>query len=998
MNLLQQLGFISDHLVTNIDSEFDGAAPFNHAAEFNNPAERILWRFAYPGVTDPEGTFFKKVDVEIDSAEKLSYYVDIGAVKIVDRSDSNGLSILSEINGAAKTTIPIYVLSFLDLNMFQFSILPYFLAFFLECMIMKYRARRYNESSEAVNSGSNSSSDSSDTLQLAKLHAPSFEASLINLGQGMLMLLSGTLLFCNWSTGAYNHLYTNYRFTDVFAGLDVVGLPSWMPMDGDPYFNSKLYEFTAFWGCLIMVDFFYYWWHRSSHQLSWMWTVHQIHHSTEEYNLSVTLREPLRILENLVPIQWLIMLASIAFFFPFGYMSIVATNNLLYMNWLHTCVIGKTSGWKLEWLMMTPSLHRVHHGRSLRCLGKNYSCMFVLWDRIFGTYEPEDFWMEEQLMEERRGDSTNTTAVSDQVVRVQNSNTAYQPPPLANITAVEIDPDNKIALPIGSEENSKCPSKETIVLAAENCTTTEKVPTKRKFFHRHTKKHIDDEVPLRFGVIPQLWTYDPVWINLNHWHHMFVGQVKWTPVWKWVCIPFAKWTPQQQQSSLTQPILEQKQTSTSIKGKCPPLSNKTNSMNSMEKCAWNLKALNSWWKWYTLTQFVQTFVLGVMFVGLSNSVGETVGKKTFFLWKSFQRGENGDSVTSDVSLPSKIDTDHDYSSIHAIKVPAQTLAEINSNFLFEKLPTRFLHGVGRMSAYNQYQYYRSDPAIETVGNHYSTNFVETVPESNLKSWIWYCTGIVACYMFFHAMWNMYNIGRCLSGYTDFIANSEAGETSPHSISMKNENAAAAPEQTPEVEDQNNTDTNKSIQTQLKSYQYKLIKAELFRQIGLVIAFISWTDFFLNQEDTDIDLYKHHTNLKQLSTWDSLLNFVTSFKPSYETVILTLTYAVVNLVLLVGMGVVVWYDVSSSEAEIVSGGKVKNNVLSEPAGRSSIHSTNTDSTKAPMSDLQVSLLENQKSHEKAEITVQGENNDETTEGTIMRLRKDPRTNREWRGWY
>jgi sterol desaturase/sphingolipid hydroxylase (fatty acid hydroxylase superfamily) len=132
------------------------------------------------------------------------------------------------------------------------------------------------------------------------------------------------------------------------------------------------------------VDLCFYWFHRIAHEYAAPWATHVVHHQSEEYNLTVALRQSA--FESCFAWVFYLPLAVIGFP-PAWYLSMSALN-LLYQFWIHTEAIGKLG--PLEWMMNTPSHHRVHHARNPRYLDKNYAGMFIIWDRMFGTFVPED--------------------------------------------------------------------------------------------------------------------------------------------------------------------------------------------------------------------------------------------------------------------------------------------------------------------------------------------------------------------------------------------------------------------------------------------------------------------------------------------------------------------------------------------------------------------------------------------------------------------------------
>ncbi len=138
------------------------------------------------------------------------------------------------------------------------------------------------------------------------------------------------------------------------------------------------------WLALILLDdFAMYWSHRFGHEVRLMWCGHHNHHSSSHYNLSTALRQSW--FENFFhPIFWgfLPLLG-----FPVEMILTQMALNLLYQYWLHTELIGDM-GW-FGWVFNTPSFHRVHHGRNPQYMDRNYGGIFIIWDRLFGTFEPE---------------------------------------------------------------------------------------------------------------------------------------------------------------------------------------------------------------------------------------------------------------------------------------------------------------------------------------------------------------------------------------------------------------------------------------------------------------------------------------------------------------------------------------------------------------------------------------------------------------------------------
>ncbi|MBL4870375.1 MAG: sterol desaturase family protein [Robiginitomaculum sp.] len=132
-------------------------------------------------------------------------------------------------------------------------------------------------------------------------------------------------------------------------------------------------------------DFMYYWKHFLYHKSRWFWATHVVHHSSEHYNLTTALRQPwTNIISGTVLLSVPLVLLGIHPLILF----FVGALNLLYQFWFHTETIDKMPKW-FEFLLNTPSHHRVHHGRNPRYLDANFAGIFIIWDRLFGTFVPE---------------------------------------------------------------------------------------------------------------------------------------------------------------------------------------------------------------------------------------------------------------------------------------------------------------------------------------------------------------------------------------------------------------------------------------------------------------------------------------------------------------------------------------------------------------------------------------------------------------------------------
>lgn len=136
---------------------------------------------------------------------------------------------------------------------------------------------------------------------------------------------------------------------------------------------------------LLMQDFVYYWKHRAAHVIRWFWSAHVVHHSSEHYNLSTALRQPWN---NHFTGHVLLSSPLILFGFHPLLIGFVASLNLLYQFWIHTEAIDKCPKW-FEAVFNTPSHHRVHHATNPRYLDSNFAGIFIIWDKMFGTFVPE---------------------------------------------------------------------------------------------------------------------------------------------------------------------------------------------------------------------------------------------------------------------------------------------------------------------------------------------------------------------------------------------------------------------------------------------------------------------------------------------------------------------------------------------------------------------------------------------------------------------------------
>lgn len=153
-------------------------------------------------------------------------------------------------------------------------------------------------------------------------------------------------------------------------------------------YQFRLFDIPwAWWSmalCFFAEDCAYYWFHRIAHERRWFWASHVVHHTSQHYNLTTALRQTWTGTLGLNFIFWL-PLSLIGF--PPLMIFLFSGISLVYQFWIHTETISRMG--PLEWVMNTPSHHRVHHATNPRYLDANYAGVLIIWDRMFGTFVPE---------------------------------------------------------------------------------------------------------------------------------------------------------------------------------------------------------------------------------------------------------------------------------------------------------------------------------------------------------------------------------------------------------------------------------------------------------------------------------------------------------------------------------------------------------------------------------------------------------------------------------
>ena len=190
---------------------------------------------------------------------------------------------------------------------------------------------------------------------------------------------------------------SNYRLNDTFTSISLGLISRYIPLLGlgiqgaafayvAQYYNLKLFSPSSLWVWILaffLYDFCYYWMHRLHHEVKVLWATHVVHHHGEEFNLSTALRQT----STGFLWKWIFYLPIFIVGIPPEVFVTVAGVNLVYQFWVHTEHIPKL-GW-YEYVFVSPSNHRIHHAQNKHYVDANYGGVFILWDRIFGTYKEE---------------------------------------------------------------------------------------------------------------------------------------------------------------------------------------------------------------------------------------------------------------------------------------------------------------------------------------------------------------------------------------------------------------------------------------------------------------------------------------------------------------------------------------------------------------------------------------------------------------------------------
>tara|TARA_B100001765_G_scaffold210267_1_gene171333 strand:+ start:189 stop:1034 length:846 start_codon:yes stop_codon:yes gene_type:complete len=209
----------------------------------------------------------------------------------------------------------------------------------------------------------------------------------------VLAMIFAEALISNWQNRKYYKREDTYCTVGLLAGNIVMAFA----IKGLVLaFHFYLYQFRIFdfantiplWAMwiltFIMIDLVFYVYHRMSHRTRFLWAIHLSHHSSEEMNFAVSFRQ-----------AWFGPISKIPFFMTLPLLgfdpTIIAVAGVMSTLWGivgHTQIVDKLG--PLEWVFNTPSHHRVHHGSNKQYIDKNYGNLLIIWDRMFGTFEPEE--------------------------------------------------------------------------------------------------------------------------------------------------------------------------------------------------------------------------------------------------------------------------------------------------------------------------------------------------------------------------------------------------------------------------------------------------------------------------------------------------------------------------------------------------------------------------------------------------------------------------------
>ncbi|WP_193193964.1 sterol desaturase family protein [Nostoc sp. MG11] len=203
----------------------------------------------------------------------------------------------------------------------------------------------------------------------------------------VIMIVEVFIDFCAKKKRDYKETLANFG---VSVGNQIIGSTAGKIVAGIGvlfFSNISLFKLEVNWWtwilALLIVDLSYYWLHRTEHRVRLFWMNHNVHHSSTDFNLSTSVRQGW--FDDFT--LWTLLIPAV--YFGFNPLQCILAGQIvaLYQIWVHNQKVGKLGF--LDGILNTPSLHRVHHGSNQKYIDKNYGGILIIWDRLFGTYEPE---------------------------------------------------------------------------------------------------------------------------------------------------------------------------------------------------------------------------------------------------------------------------------------------------------------------------------------------------------------------------------------------------------------------------------------------------------------------------------------------------------------------------------------------------------------------------------------------------------------------------------
>jgi sterol desaturase/sphingolipid hydroxylase (fatty acid hydroxylase superfamily) len=201
-----------------------------------------------------------------------------------------------------------------------------------------------------------------------------------------------------WSMARRRGRLTAFKWPEIFANLalggsyQIIEVLAWILVSGALFawvYQHRLFEIPVnAWTVLpifVLVEFSYYWFHRSSHRVRWFWSAHVVHHSGETMNFTTAMRQSLL---NTLLGTFVFYLPPVWLGIPPGVVMFMLGVDLAYQYFVHTESVDRLPAW-FEYVFDTPSNHRVHHGRNPQYIDRNYGGVLIIFDRLFDTWEPE---------------------------------------------------------------------------------------------------------------------------------------------------------------------------------------------------------------------------------------------------------------------------------------------------------------------------------------------------------------------------------------------------------------------------------------------------------------------------------------------------------------------------------------------------------------------------------------------------------------------------------